>query len=69
MIDLEHLNRIFLSANPLGQRIMAQFVLSPNYHLFRNVDIRLEHLERIPRDETVIYAMNHTARYNYWPFL
>ena len=68
MIDLEHLNSIFLSANPLGQRIMAQFVLSPNYHLFRNVDIRLENLERIPRDETVIYAMNHTDRYNYWPF-
>ncbi len=32
------------------------------------MDIRLENIERIPRDETVIYAMNHTDRYNYWPF-
>ncbi len=68
MIDLEHLNSISLSSNPLGQRIMARYVLSPNYRLFQNVDIRLENVERIPRDETVIYAMNHTDRYNYWPF-
>lgn len=68
MIDLEHLNRITLSSNPLGQRIVARLVLSPNYHLFQNVDIRLENVERIPRGETVIFAMNHTDRFNYWPF-
>jgi 1-acyl-sn-glycerol-3-phosphate acyltransferase len=68
VIDLEHLNRISLSSNPLGQRIVARFVLSPNYHLFQNVDIRLENVEKIPRGETVIFAMNHTDRYNYWPF-
>ena len=53
MIDLEHLNSIFLS---------------PNYRLFQNVDIRVENVEKIPPDETVIFAMNHTDRYNYWPF-
>jgi 1-acyl-sn-glycerol-3-phosphate acyltransferase len=68
MIDLEHLNRIRLSPNPLGQRIMANYFLRPNYNFFQHVDIRLENIERIPRDETVIYAMNHTDRYNYWPF-
>jgi len=68
MIDLEHLDRISLSSNPLGQRIVARLVLSPNYHLFQNVDIRLENVERIPRGETVIFAMNHTDRFNYWPF-
>ena len=61
MIDMEHLNSISLSSNPIGQRIVARFILGPNYHLFQNVDIRLENLEKIPRDETVIFAMNHTA--------
>ncbi len=32
------------------------------------MDIRLENAERIPRNENVIYAMNHTDRFNYWPF-
>jgi 1-acyl-sn-glycerol-3-phosphate acyltransferase len=68
MIDEKHLDNIRLSPTPIGQRIMARLVLSPNYHMFQNVDIRLENLERIPRDETVIFAMNHTDRYNYWPF-
>jgi 1-acyl-sn-glycerol-3-phosphate acyltransferase len=68
MIDLEHLNSIRLFSSPLGQRIMANFFLGPNYRLFQHVDIRLENIERIPRDETVIFAMNHTDRYNYWPF-
>lgn len=68
MIDLEHLNSIRLFSSPLGQRIMANFFLGPNYRIFQHVDIRLENIERIPRDETVIFAMNHTDRYNYWPF-
>jgi 1-acyl-sn-glycerol-3-phosphate acyltransferase len=68
MIDEKHLDNIHLSPTPLGQRIMARYVLGPNYHLFQRVDIRMENMERIPRDETVIFAMNHTDRYNYWPF-
>jgi hypothetical protein len=32
------------------------------------VDIRIENIERIPRGENVIFAMNHTDRFNYWPF-
>jgi len=68
MIDEKHLDSIRLSSTPVGQRFVATFILSPNYHLFQHVDIRLENPERIPRDETVIFAMNHTDRYNYWPF-
>ncbi|HOD35298.1 MAG TPA: lysophospholipid acyltransferase family protein [Syntrophales bacterium] len=68
MIDEKHLDNIHLSPTPIGQRFVARFVLGPNYHLLQNVDIRLENLERIPSDETVIFAMNHTDRYNYWPF-
>ncbi len=68
MIDEKHLDNIRLSPRPIGQRIMAYILLWPNYRLFQNVDIRLENVERIPHDETVIFAMNHTDRYNYWPF-
>ncbi|MBK7550384.1 MAG: 1-acyl-sn-glycerol-3-phosphate acyltransferase [Syntrophaceae bacterium] len=68
MIDEKHLDSIRLSSTPVGQRFVATLILSPNYHLFQRVDIRLENPERIPRDETVIFAMNHTDRYNYWPF-
>ncbi len=68
MIDEKHLDNIRLSSAPIGQRIMAYLVLGPNYHIFQHVEIRLENVERIPPTETVIFAMNHTDRYNYWPF-
>lgn len=68
MIDEKHLDGIRLSSTPIGQKIIGTLVLVPNYHLFRKVDIRFENLDRIPRDETVLFAMNHTDRYNYWPF-
>lgn len=68
MIDEKHLDNIRLSSAPIGQRIMAYLVLGPNYHIFQHVEIRLENVERIPHSETVIFAMNHTDRYNYWPF-
>lgn len=31
------------------------------------VRIELEHADRVP-NEPVVFAMNHTDRYNYWPF-
>ena len=68
MIDIEYLKKIRLVSRPLGQRIVANFLLLPNYRLFAKVDIRIENAERIPRDENVIFAMNHTDRFNYWPF-
>lgn len=68
MIDLKHLDKISLTGKPLGQRIVAAFLLIPNYNIFARVDIEVEGIENIPRDETVIFAMNHTDRYNYWPF-
>ena len=68
MIDEKYLDNIRLSSTPIGQKIIGTLVLVPNYHLFRHVEIRFENLERIPRGETVIFAMNHTDRYNYWPF-
>ncbi|MCG2741269.1 MAG: 1-acyl-sn-glycerol-3-phosphate acyltransferase [Syntrophaceae bacterium] len=68
MIDIEYLNKIRLVSQPFGQKIVAYCLLLPNYSLFAKVDIRIENAERIPRGESVIFAMNHTDRFNYWPF-
>lgn len=68
MIDIEYLKKIKLVTHPLGQLIVAHCLLLPNYRLFAKVDIRIENAERIPRGESVIFAMNHTDRFNYWPF-
>jgi len=67
MLDLERIRRIELTDDPIGQKIIAGGLLAPNYELYPGVDIDVEGLERIP-DEPVLYAMNHTDRYNYWPF-
>jgi 1-acyl-sn-glycerol-3-phosphate acyltransferase len=68
MIDIDYLRKIHLVTRPIGQMIVANLLLWPNYRLFAKVDIRIENLERIPRNENVIFAMNHTDRFNYWPF-
>jgi 1-acyl-sn-glycerol-3-phosphate acyltransferase len=68
MVDIEYLKHIKLSSQPLGQKLMGTFFLGPNFNLVSQVDIRIENAERIPRGESVIFAMNHTDRFNYWPF-
>ena len=68
MVDLEYLNKIKLVSNPWVQRSIARLVLLPNFEIFRKVEIVVENIERIPRQENVIFAMNHTDRFNYWPF-
>ncbi len=67
MLDLDRMKRVSLSARPRVQRLLGWGVLTPNYRLPPRVRIRVEGAEHIP-DEPVIYAMNHTDRYNYWPF-
>jgi len=68
LIDLNYLERIRLVASPKGQIFIARLFLVPNYRLFADLDIVIEGAENIPADETVIFAMNHTDRFNYWPF-
>ena len=68
MIDAAYLDKIKLTTRPLGQRVVANFLLQPNYSLLAKVEIEIENSERIPRGESVIFAMNHTDRFNYWPF-
>jgi len=66
MLDLRRLQRLSLARHPASQRFFGH-LLHANYHWFPGVALSLEHPERIP-DEPVIFAMNHTDRYNYFPF-
>jgi 1-acyl-sn-glycerol-3-phosphate acyltransferase len=68
MIDEEHLKRLKLSARPFGQRVFGSIFLLPNYNMPPATRIVLEGVGNIPRDRTVMFALNHTDRYNYWPF-
>ncbi len=67
MLTLDVLENIELSPRPWGQIFVGTIFLVPNYNLTRT-KIELEGEENIPKDEPVIFAMNHTDRYNYWPF-
>lgn len=67
MLDLDRLHRIRLKAKPVFQRVVAYALLAPNYELPPRVRIEFEGTDNVP-DEPVILAMNHTDRYNYWPF-
>ena len=67
-IDFNHLRKLSLKTFPWGQIITATSFLMPNYNVFSRVKIEIEGTENIPTDDTVIFAMNHTDRYNYWPF-
>lgn len=58
---------IQLTARPRIQRFIAWSLLAPNYELPPRVRIDVEGLDTLP-DEPVLLAMNHTDRYNYWPF-
>ena len=68
MVNIKFLDNINLVTSPWGQKFMGHAVLGPNYHLFARVNIKMENMENIPKGEPVIFAMNHTDRFNYWPF-
>lgn len=67
MLDLPRLQGIRLTARPRVQRVVAAALLTPNYYLPPRVRIVFENEDRLPA-EPVLFAMNHTDRYNYWPF-
>lgn len=67
MLDLERLKKIRLSKTPWGQLLVANMGMRPNFTLFPGIDIVVEGRENIPADERVIFALNHTDRYNPWP--
>ena len=65
---LERLRRTELSTRPLGQVLVANLALSIDYAFPRKTEIVVEGWENLPQDRGVFLAMNHTDRYNYWPF-
>lgn len=66
MLDLALLERLSLTRRPLSQRVMGR-LLEVNYRWLPGIAIELEQAERIPATP-VLFAMNHTDRYNYFPF-
>ncbi len=65
MLDLARLERLKLVRRPFSQRFLGWF-LGVNYSRLPGIELALENQDRIP-DGPVIFAMNHTDRYNYWP--
>jgi len=68
MLTLERIRSIELSARPKGQLVMASFLLNLDYRLPRPTEIVVEGIENILEAGPCFLAMNHTDRYNYWPF-
>ncbi|MEI7590162.1 MAG: lysophospholipid acyltransferase family protein [Deltaproteobacteria bacterium] len=68
MLDLGFMKKHNITSYSIAQKIFALLFLFPNYYLFRKVDIKVEGADNIPKKENVIFAMNHTDRFNYWPF-
>jgi len=68
MVDLELLDNLKLSSSPFGQKVVSALGLRTNYHITHRVEIVIEGQHNIPTDRAVIFAMNHTDKYNYWPF-
>ena len=51
----------------MGQVLVAK-LLWLTYRVPANTEIVIEGMENIPTDRGVMFALNHTDRYNYWPF-
>ena len=66
MLDIDRLKRIRLNRYPFVQRLVG-YVLLTNQTWAPGFEVEFENADRIP-DGPVIFAMNHTDRYNYFPF-
>lgn len=64
MLDQALLDGTRLRPRPRVQRLIAEGFLRFDY---RKIELVVEGAERIPASP-VIYAMNHTDDFNYWPF-
>lgn len=67
MLTLPRMQEIALTRRPTGQDWVARMVLAPNFGALPGVQIRFDGVERVP-DRPVIFAMNHTDRYQSFPF-
>ncbi len=69
MLTLDVMKEIELTPVPVAQKAVA-WLLRANYRFpTTRTKITVENWENLPRDGRPVYlAMNHTDRYNYWPF-
>ncbi len=67
-LSVARLRRIQLSRRPLTQRILAEMIIHLDYRR-TGVEIVMEGADTLLRDRPFFVAMNHTDRYNYFPFL
>ena len=67
-LTLARLRRIRLPARPVLQRVAACLLVWPNYRFLPGVEVIFEDLPALPSGP-VLVAMNHTDRYNYFPFM
>jgi len=68
VIDQKRLDNINLQPNADGQRTVAPFV-NFTFGFPKKTRTVIEGKVVIPKDRPVIFAMNHTDRYNYAPFM
>jgi 1-acyl-sn-glycerol-3-phosphate acyltransferase len=68
VLTLERIRRIQLTDRPLAQRVLAALLLNLDYRFPRRTEIVVEGLEHVLDTGPCFLAMNHTDRYNYWPF-
>lgn len=69
IIDKQYLQKTKLAVPPIGQIVIAELLLRWDYLIPRKTHITIENIDRIPKDKAVIFALNHTDSYNYWPFM
>jgi 1-acyl-sn-glycerol-3-phosphate acyltransferase len=66
-MKLDLLKDIHLTKRPKGQLIWAKTALWLNYEVLPKIEIVIEGEANLPQ-QPVILVMNHTDRYNCWPF-
>jgi 1-acyl-sn-glycerol-3-phosphate acyltransferase len=67
MLTYDRLEHIRLTSRPMSHRILGHTFLWGSYDLLRRVKITVEGIDKLPA-HPVMFAMNHTDRFNYWPF-
>jgi 1-acyl-sn-glycerol-3-phosphate acyltransferase len=69
VITLSKLQSMSISGPNRGQRFFAATILGPNFHFpLKKTRVILEGKENLPEGQSVVFLMNHTDRFNYWPF-
>lgn len=66
IVDYGRVDRTKLSSKPWTHPIIGTYSLS--FYRIQGVGLKIDGAENIPKHETVIFAMNHTDRFNYVPF-